>query len=210
MTTRRRLLFIGDSITDGGRDRSLSGDLGSGYVATIAHRLRADGHRDLEVLNRGVSGDCAVDLEARWDEDCLDLGPDLLSIHVGVNDTWRRYDSAVETSTEQFETTVRSLLTAVRDRLGIPVVLVEPFVVQVPPVEPEWRVDLDPKIAVIRNLGTEFGVRVLRADEIFSDAATRQPAQTLASDGVHPTDAGHDLLASAWMALASDLVSVRD
>ena len=45
----------------------------------------------------------------------------LLSILIGINDTWRRYDQSSPTSAAEYEANMRTLLTQVRDTLDIPV-----------------------------------------------------------------------------------------
>src|SRR4030043_1969549 len=89
------ILFQGDSITDAGRDRKSEGNannsnaLGKGYVYSIATQLLAESPGDgLKIYNRGISGNKVFQLADRWDKDCLDLKPDVLSILIGVNDIW--------------------------------------------------------------------------------------------------------------------------
>src|SRR5436309_2523366 len=66
------VLFQGDSITDGGRNRAASepnqpGGLGSSYPLLVASAaLAAHPDRALKFYNRGVSGNKVPDLEQRW------------------------------------------------------------------------------------------------------------------------------------------------
>ncbi|WP_223693215.1 SGNH/GDSL hydrolase family protein [Leifsonia poae] len=199
-----RILFIGDSITDAERVRTDPADLGQGYARVVAESL-AETRPELaiEVINRGISGDRAVDLQARWEEDCLDLTPTVVSLLVGVNDTWRRFDSNDPTSTEAFETSVRDLLTRARESLNPRFVLLEPFTLPVGPVTPEWRDDLEPRIVVIRALAAEFDAVLVSTDELFAFWATERRAAELLGDGVHPTPLGHELMAQAWLGAAA-------
>src|SRR3954463_6527239 len=92
-TSGARILFQGDSITDGNRGRNADPNhiLGHGYVFLIAARHGAEfPAKKLDFINRGVSGDTVSDLERRWQKDALDLKPDILSILIGVNDNSRR------------------------------------------------------------------------------------------------------------------------
>ena len=98
----RRLVFVGDSLTDAGRDRADDASLGDGHVRRIADALAARGDQ-VVVLNRGIAGNRARDLEARWEDDVLAQRPDVLTIHVGVNDMWRRFDAGDPTTAEEFE-----------------------------------------------------------------------------------------------------------
>ncbi len=195
-----RILFQGDSITDAGRDRSLPGSLGTGYAMMAAGFLAAVQPQLGPVcLNRGISGNRTGDLLARWQEDCIDLQPDVLSILIGINDVWRRYDRNLPTA-EAFERNYRTLLERARAALPrVQLILMEPFVLPVPEDRKAWREDLDPKIAVVRQLARDFGATYIPLDGIFAAAATQQPPAYWAADGVHPTPAGHALIAYHWL-----------
>jgi acyl-CoA thioesterase-1 len=187
---RRTIVFAGDSVTDCGRREDPAG-LGDGYVKILYDVLGADRPR---IVNVGISGNRAVDLAARWDVDVLKHEPDLVSVLIGINDTWRRYDKDDPTSTEAFEASYRELLEPVAAKL----VLVEPFLLPVKAEQRAWREDLDPKIEVVRRLATEYDALLVPADVEFNRQALTVGATTLAGDGVHPTAAGHRLLAELW------------
>ncbi len=200
ITNNDRILFTGDSITDCNRVRSNTNHLGFGYVAFIAARLQARmASPDLQILNRGISGNRIGDLLLRVEPDLLDLQPTVISILLGINDTWRRYDHNLPTSTETFEDGYRTLLKKIRQRLTAKVILLEPFLLHVPEDRYAWREDLNPKIDVVRKLAAEFDTDLLPLDGLFAQAATRAPAAFWAEDGVHPTEAGHALIANAWL-----------
>ncbi len=194
------LLFQGDSITDAGRSRIDDNDLGRGYAALAAawfSALYPDKH--VRFLNRGISGNRVKDLRARWQQDCLDLKPTWVSILIGVNDTWRRYDSNDPTSTEAYERDYRAILIDVRDKLHAQLIIMEPFLLPIPPDREAWRVDLDPKIAVARKLAREFDAHFVPLDGPFAAAATRRDMDFWLPDGVHPTPAAHAFIAQAWL-----------
>lgn len=195
------VLFQGDSITDAGRSRVDDADLGRGYAAMASAWFSAlYPEKRVTFLNRGISGNRVQDLRARWQPDCLDLKPAWVSIMIGVNDTWRRYDSGDPTSTEAYAHDYRAILEAVRDRLHARLILLEPFLLPVPPDREAWRVDLDPKIAVARKLARAFGAVYVPLDGLFAEAATRREPAFWLPDGVHPTPAAHAFIAQAWLA----------
>jgi acyl-CoA thioesterase-1 len=195
-----RVLLTGDSVTDWGRDRSDPTSLGHGYaliVAALAGARRPD--LDLTFLNRGVGGDTAALLRARWADDGLALAPTVVSVMIGINDTWRRFDSGRSTSTDSYETDLRAVLDSARDELGARLVLIEPFLVPVTADQHGWRTDLDPRIGVVRRLAAEYRAVLVPADGLFAAAAVRTSPEVWTADGVHPTTAGHGLLAGAWL-----------
>lgn len=198
---RAVVLFQGDSITDAGRGRGDDGNLGSGYPNMIAAWFSAAyPGKNVRFANRGISGNRVNDLDARWKEDCLDLEPTWLSIMIGINDVWRRYDSGDPTSAEAFEAGYRRILTRAKEDSSSPrLIILEPFVLPVPADRLSWREDLDPKIQVVRGLAREFGAIYVPLDGAFSAACVHREPAFWAADGVHPTQAGHALIARKWL-----------
>jgi lysophospholipase L1-like esterase len=197
MTTPRRLVFVGDSITDAGRDRADAASLGDGYVGLVARALPGT-----RVVNLGVAGDRAVDLEARWERDVTPSAPDVLTVYVGVNDTWRRFDAGEATSAEAFEATYRRLLARVPG--GARLVLVEPYLLPVRPEQHVWLDDLAGKREVVTRLAAETGAARVPQHRALTRAAAGPGAAALAPDGVHPTPAGSRIIADAWLAASGE------
>lgn len=194
-----RVLFQGDSITDCGRNYGAADDLGLGYAMMAAAWFSAlYPERQVHFINRGVGGNRIIDLCARWQADCLDIRPTWVSLLIGINDTWRRYDSGDPTTVQDFEAAYRTILDDVQRHLAPRLILLEPFVLPVPPDRVAWREDLDPKIAVVRKLAREYQALLVPLDGLFAAATQREPAFWTA-DGVHPTPAGHALIAQAWL-----------
>ncbi|WP_169082407.1 SGNH/GDSL hydrolase family protein [Paenibacillus sp. PL91] len=194
------VLFQGDSITDTGRNRDNPSDLGRGYASMTAALFGSVyPERQVTFLNRGISGNRVRDLQARWQEDCVALQPSVVSIYIGINDCWRRYDRNDPTSAEQFERQYRDLLSRTKAELDARLIMIEPFVLPVPEDRKGWREDLDPKINVVRELAREFGAWLVPLDGLFAQASMTAPSSYWAPDGVHPSLAGHALIAKAWL-----------
>lgn len=205
MTTLRiksgeTVLFQGDSITDCGRDWDNPADLGRGYALMAAGLFgAAQPELGVKFLNRGIGGNRVKDLQARWQEDCIALQPDWVTIYIGINDCWRRYDRDDPTSVASFEAGYRELLERTKRETGASLVLMEPFVLPVPADRGAWREDLDPKIDAVRRLAREYGALLVPLDGLFAQASMRAESAYWAPDGVHPSPAGHALIAKAWL-----------
>ena len=206
--TRYTVLFQGDSITDGGRGRSedLNHILGHSYPYLVASRLGADlAERGLHFVNRGISGNRLSDLYARWNEDAFAVRPDLISILAGVNDVWFRMHGQSGGVTDRFERTYRHLLEETREVLpNARLVLCEPFLLKVGgPAErwEEWQTAIADYQAKVRELALQFGAIFVPLQEAFDRATGRAPAEYWIWDGVHPTAAGHQLIADQWLAI---------
>lgn len=193
------ILFQGDSITDCDRNREDIYDLGNGYPKYVEKYLK-EKHPEcnLRLINKGVSGDRSVDLVKRWQKDCIDIKPDIISILIGINDTWRRYDENDITTADEFERNYRYLLTRIKETLNIPVILMEPFVLEVTP-DRKWREDLDPKIHIVRRLAREFGCVLIPLDGIMAAESCQRKITELSEDGVHPVEEGKKLIARSWV-----------
>ena len=200
------LVFVGDSITDAGRDRGDAGSLGDGFVSLVADEL-GRGEASVRVVNVGIAGNRAVDLAGRWEEDVAPHGADVLTIFVGVNDMWRRFDQDDPTSAEAFEETYRSLI-AESGGAGA-LILMEPFFLPVRKEQRAWLDDLDPKRDVVRRLAAEAGAALVPLYDLMWAAADREGVAAIAPDGVHPTAGGSRVIADAWLA-AYDSLARRD
>lgn len=194
------VLFQGDSVTDCGRDRNDEHNLGNGYALLIASWLEAlYPEKNVKYINKGVSGNRVCDLQARWEEDCIKLKPTFISILIGINDCWRRYDSKDPVSPVSFEKMYRDILNQVKESTQAKILLCEPFVLPYPEDRRKWREDLDPKIHIVRDLAREFDTLLLPLDGIFNSIDVQKKPGFLAADGVHPTMAGHALIAQEWL-----------
>lgn len=195
-----RILFQGDSITDGNRGRSPDPNhiLGHGYQFLIAAQYGArQAERGLVFMNRGISGNRVSDLARRWEKDTLELRPDLLSILIGVNDL----GSGVPA--DEYERQYDRLLAETVAALpGVRLVLCEPFGLPVGPKRDPWatyRAQLEERQAIVRRLAEKYGATLVCFQRMFEAAARRAPAEYWIWDGVHPTYSGHQLMAEEWI-----------
>lgn len=195
-----RILFQGDSVTDVGRIRNEEDNLGSGYPMMVASWFSAKyPEMNVNFLNRGNSGESIKHLEIRWKEDCLDLKPTMVSILIGINDCWRKFDRNEPTTPAQFECSYKNLLNKIKKQGIKKVIMLEPFLLPVTQDRKAWREDLDPKIHVIRELARDYGATLIPLDGIFSAASVLKPSSFWTADGVHPTNAGHALISRQWL-----------
>ena len=200
------ILFQGDSITDAGRTRSRIGPnapdgLGFGYARKIADALLVnypEGY--LQLYNRGVSGDLIRDMISRWEGDSLRLLPDLISILIGVNDTWNQVLLGMGSDPEQYREIFHKILTETRQSLpNTRLVLCEPFLLLTGEVTREWSADITRRQGIVRDLADEFNAIFVPFQSALDQAAQQVSAYLLLEDGVHPTDRGHQVLADCWM-----------
>lgn len=201
------ILFQGDSITDGSRGRNEDPNhiLGHGYVFAIASRLGFELAQSRPYfINRGISGNRVSDLYGRWNEDAISLNPDLISILIGVNDAGRIVDGHPGGVTDRFERVYRHLLAETKEVLPhTGLVLCEPFLLKTAAREErwaQWKVRLDDYSRIVRSLAEEYEAVFVPLQAPFDRAAAAMNAEYWLWDGVHPTVAGHELIAREWLA----------
>lgn len=201
------ILFQGDSITDGNRGRNTDPNhiMGHGYAFSIASRVGADyPEKKYQFYNRGISGNKVNDLEKRWQAETLDLKPDVLSILVGVNDSSSvvfKRESVI--AIEKYEETYTSLLEQTKATYpNILFVLCEPFILKGGRVTDNWETyhsDIVQRQAIVRKLATKYNAVFVGFQEVFDKACDKATTDYWIWDGVHPTVAGHELMAREWL-----------
>ena len=195
-------VFIGDSITDCGR-RSCPESMGSGYVRLVRDYLLArDPAAAPVVVNAGISGNKITDLQGRWDNDVLAHTPDLVSVKIGINDVWHGIpDRSKGIGVDDFRAGYVDVLERLRAACPKAVlVLCEPSVIW-PPAPEEGNALLQPYLAVVRELAQQFHATALvPLHGVFESAKSTRPDVIWAPDGVHPSSAGHMLIARTWLA----------
>jgi lysophospholipase L1-like esterase len=169
-----RVVFIGDSITDGwGRSEGTVFFPGKPYV------------------NRGISGQPTAQMLVRFRQDVIALNPEVVVILAGTNDIAGNTGAA---TLEMIEDNLRSM-TQLAQANGIRVVLASVL----PASSYWWRPGYRPA-ARIRALNQRIEVYAREAGAVYLDyhAAMRNAEggldAELAGDGVHPSPAGYAVM----------------
>lgn len=203
-----KILFQGDSITDAGRNRGAYYannpiGLGNGYVYQIASELLGQ-HATvgLKCYNRGISGHKVFQLANRWEEDCLNLQPDVLSILIGVNDYWHVLDFNYKGTLKIYETDLRKLLDRTKAALPkIKLIIGEPFALaDGTAIDPKrWFPTFNDYQSAAKQIASDYGASFIPYQKIFDEALKVAPVTYWCPDGVHPSIAGNYLMKTAWL-----------
>jgi lysophospholipase L1-like esterase len=200
------ILFQGDSITDAGRNRdqpdaNAQPALGNGYAWLAASQLLVDSpDTELKIFNRGISGDKVFQLADRWQADCLDIKPDVLSILVGVNDFAHVFKHGYEGTVEEYEADYRALIKRTKDALpDVKLILCEPFVLTAGIVDESWLPGYETYREAARRVAEDAGAVFIPFQTMFDHAARVAPPAHWAGDGVHPSMQGAALMAHWWL-----------
>ena len=198
------IVMTGDSITDCGRARPVGqGDgLGSGYASLVNALLIAKFPRaDIKVLNTGISGDTVRRIKSRWQSDVLDLSPDYLSIMIGVNDVWRKFDRPDgdgHVPVDEYETVYRELVAQVKPKVR-KIILITPFLSETDKNEPMMAMLLD-YIAVVKKIAADEDLLLVDIQSAVDEYLAGGIApKILAGDRVHPSQTGAVIIAKSFL-----------
>lgn len=201
------ILFQGDSITDAGRKRDKnepnnSAALGSGYALMAASGLlRKNAEKNLKIYNKGISGNKVFQLADRWDNDCFAIKPDVLSILVGVNDYWHTLNGNYKGTVQTYRDDYNKLLDRTRQQLpDVQLIIGEPFAVKgVSAVDDKWYPAFDEYRVAAKEIADKHQAIFIPYQAIFDKALQSAPGAYWTGDGVHPSVAGAQLMAEAWL-----------
>ncbi len=209
------ILFQGDSITDGNRGRSndLNHIHGHGYQYILASEMYIDNlDKNIEVINRGISGNRISDLHARWKEDCIDLKPTVLSILVGINDLNYHFETGSAPTPEKYSETYRSILEqALSQNPDLFVVIMEPFfgVSECKEFSDFMQTNVGRYAAEVRKIADEYNAVFVPLQDMFDEYAKTTDIFKLLWDGVHPTTGGHQLVTKRWKECVEEKLNAR-
>ena len=201
------ILFQGDSITDAGREKEKElpnnpHSFGQGYAFLAASALLNElPENNLTIYNRGISGNKVYQLAERWQKDCLDLKPDVLSVLIGINDYWHFRNGKYDGTVEIYENDYRKLLQSTQEKLpNLKLVICQPFAVtNTSAVDETWVAPVKTFQVVAKKIADEFDAVWVPFQEVFDEAVKHAPATYWTGDGVHPGMPGAMLMAEAWL-----------
>lgn len=202
-----RILFQGDSITDVGRSREDDENVGRGYPHLVKAALNFMEPQKYDFINRGISGNRIVDLYARIKSDIINLAPDFMSILIGVNDVAHEFYRHNGVDAVKFERIYGMLVEEVREALpNIKILIMEPFVLPASTTSDklpegtyeEYRAETEKRAAAAKRVAERYGLEFLPLQRLFDSAAEHSYPEYWLADGVHPTEAGHALIAEEW------------
>ena len=202
----KRILFQGDSITDGNRTRDegmLNIYPGSAYPFLVSAELGYKYPNQYTFMNRGVAGNRVVDMLTRVRKDVINLKPDFVSILIGANDVWQEFLCQNGFSKESFERIYNVFLTEIKESLpDVKFIILEPFVLKGEGTMENWdefRQEIEKRAAVSKKLAAKYDADFIPLQKKFDEAFLTAPMGYWLVDGVHPSPAGHKIIADAWL-----------
>jgi lysophospholipase L1-like esterase len=140
-------------------------------------------------------------LADRWDADCINLKPNVLSILIGVNDYWHTLTNGYTGTIETYRSDYRKLLDRTKQALpDVKLIIGEPFAVRgVRAVDDKWYPAFDGFRQAAKEIADQYGAIFIPYQSIYDKAIESAPGSYWTNDGVHPSLAGAELMAHAWL-----------
>lgn len=201
-----KLVMIGDSITDCGRSQPRGEGLfeanGTGYVSIVDGLLTATSPADrIRIVNMGTSGNTVRELAKRWQKDVLDLSPDWVSVFIGINDVWRHFDTPLlkdgQVHHDEYAETLDTLVKQTRP-LVKGLILMTPYFIE-PNRHDAMRQMMTQYGNTVKALAEKYDAVLVDTQAAFDAVLVDLHPMTLAWDRIHPTRAGHVILARAFL-----------
>lgn len=205
----KKLLFIGDSITEWGRFEDPE-NLGNNYVRLIHDYLKISyPQKSLVFMNKGVGGNRITDLAKRWDEDVIQEKPDIVSISIGINDVWRQINQPEITQVypEQFRQIYEELIIKTKKKTKATIVIMEPTVIE-KNVSPEGNNMLKSYVEIAQELSIKHQTMIIHLHKTFLEYLQKGD-YPVTTDGVHMNPAGNMLMAKEWLGVAIPFIESR-
>lgn len=213
-----KILFQGDSVTDCGRDKAVTEpnqNLGMGYVNLLGARIVCE-NPDSEVYNRGVSGNRICDMYARWIEDTLNIDFDILSVMNGINDIGFELRMGRGADKDKFRFVYDRMLFEVKEKKPqAKLVIIEPFIVRKYMGEDGgdiyndwdlWYGHMRERAGICKELAEKYEAIFVPLDAEFQRLSEKYGADAWSMDCIHPTPAGHEIIARKWMECCKDIL----
>ena len=202
----KKILFLGDSITDGARSREDDSYLGVCYPASVSAQLDPD---EYTVLNRGLSGNTVIDLYARIKRDAINLAPDVITILIGVNDILHEVADNDGVSADRFELIYNCMLEDIKAALpNAKIIIMSPFVLLCPGTADcelypnRWErlfTSVRTNAEISKRIADKFSCDFIDLQELFDVASETKENMLLLYDGIHPTELGHEMISDVWL-----------
>lgn len=193
-----KILFFGDSITDVAFNRRQSLRLHgrNNYPLQVAKELNKS-YKNLKFFYRGVASDRTYNLYDRMTKDCIALKPDVIIMLIGVNDAWEHYvPEQYPELRRPMEPHMKEIYRRIHDELDdVQLLVLLPFLIDTIQDKKPFHKVLNVYRELLRSMAAENGAEVGDLQLAFDIAAEVTPAAKLSVDGIHPTAAGHAVIA---------------
>ena len=203
---RIKILFLGDSITDAGRDRRNYHHLGYGYPHFAAELItKSYPNVEIEFINLGISGNHTDELFDRLYNDCIAFQPDIVSILIGVNDVWHRYSVNIATTDDQIALNYKCILERLKKETNAKILMLQPYTEG--EKQAHMRADIEKVKLIVNDLAEKYADAYVKIDDLMHADANYGKPDYFTPDGVHPNETGAKFIAELYFEAVKPLIN---
>ncbi len=195
-----RILFLGDSITDVKFNKRFNRRLKGKniYALQVSKELKKK-HKGLTFFYRGIASNRTYHIYDRLTKDCINLKPDVIVLLIGVNDAWENYvPEDYPPLLRPMEPHMKEIYRRLKAELpNTQVLYLMPFMIDTIEEKLPFHKVLDEFRESLKIMATDFGADIIDLQAEFNEAQQKYEPVLLATDGIHPTNLGHSIIANA-------------
>lgn len=208
------LLFIGDSITDIKFNKRMSRQIKGAncYPKQVEKELKKQ-YRGLKFIYRGTASNRSYHVYDRLTNDCIWEQPDIVVMLIGVNDAWQEYKPEEYTVPRKdsyhlnrpFIPHMKEIYRRLEAELpDTKLIVMLPFLIDTIPEKKPFHIILDQYREQIKELAAPTADAIIDLQQVFDEASEKTPNASLALDGIHPTNLGHQQIAQALLKILGE------
>ncbi len=208
LVAKEVIVAIGDSITQADTHWTVQGHkntIQGGWVTRLESILNENFPDEYEVINKGINGDTALGVLRRLDRDVIQLKPDIVIIAIGTNDIFARLSADQSSTPDTYQATMARIFNKLQLKLSDTSVFVMGMSTSLRKYAHMRFGNFLPQQDVVQAVFDDYNkiLKKLTKDYklFYVDLPSKWPGDIEVSwkfcaDGIHPNDAGYDLMAN--------------
>jgi len=197
-----RIVFLGDSITDVKFNSRMNYKLHGRkvYAVQLAKKLKKQ-NKTLKFFYKGIASDRTYLVYDRLTKDCISLKPDIVIMLIGVNDAWENYvPEQYPPLKRPMEVHMQEIYRRLRAELdNVQILYLMPFMIDAVEEKKPFHKVLDKFRESLKKMALDNGADIIDLQAVFNEEQKKTAPKLLATDGIHPTNEGHRVIADAIM-----------
>ena len=208
LVAKEVIVAIGDSITQADTHWTVNGHrntIQGGWVTRLGNLLEKEFPGEYEVINKGINGDTAPGVLQRLDRDVILLQPDIVIIAIGTNDIFARLSADTSSTPDAYQSTISRIFNKLQRNLSDTTVFALGMTTSLRkyahirfgnflPQQDDMQAVFNDYNNILRKLTKDYKYSYVDLPSQWPEDI--EESWKFCADGIHPNDAGYDLVAS--------------
>jgi lysophospholipase L1-like esterase len=208
LVAKEVIVAIGDSITQADTHWTVNGHrntIQGGWVTRLGNLLEKEFPGEYEVINKGINGDTATGVLQRLDRDVILLQPDIVIIAIGTNDIFARLSADPSSTPDAYQSTISRIFNKLQRNLSDTTVFALGMTTSLRkyahirfgnflPQQDDMQAVFNDYNNILRKLTKDYKYSYVDLPSQWPEDI--EESWKFCADGIHPNDAGYDLVAA--------------